>query len=244
MIAFAAPLLAQPPAVDLLVVLDASPEMPWTSLAQDIRRLQPEDRVAVMKFSSRTRLVQPFTNDRSKIESALGHSRVPRLSAPGSFRSQKPANAVEFAALLEAARMFPSDAGRQRAILLVFATDDHSAAPLDELKQALSASQIRLYAVAVRPADPTHALDSRIETPPTIPGRTPPVRTDRGELPLTTLKTVTELVALTGGRASADESDLPGLIGGVRSGADQPQKLRLVSREDAVQLGMAESPSH
>lgn len=244
LILLAAPLFAQSPGLDLMLLVEGSPGMQSSFSPADLQQLRSDDHAALMAFSTKTRLIQPFTNDQNKIRAAL-HRSVTHSFGPTWPRSPK---ALVYRALRDAAREFqnlPADPTRRRAVVLIFATDDESQAPsLDELKREFAAPQIRLYVIAVRKYDFAHARDSRIETPPTIPGRTPPAPTDRAPLPLSTLRVLRQLADASGGEASSDEATAHDLIGHVRSGPDQPEKLRFVPGEHGSQSGIAEVPSH
>jgi len=245
LILLAAPLFAQSPGLDLMLLLENSPGMQSGFSPADLQQLRSGDHTAVMTFSTKTRLIQPFTNDQNKIQAALRRS-VPHGFGPTG--PHRPPKALVYGALREAAREFqslPADATRRRAVVLIFGTDDESQTPsLDELKSDFAMAQIRLYAIAVRRHDFAHARDSRIETPPTIPGRTPPVPTDRAPLPLATLRVLRQLADASGGQASSDEATAQDLIGHVRSDASDPEKLRFVPGEHTFQSGIAEVPSH
>lgn len=241
----AAPLFAQNPDLDLVLLVENTPGMQSSFSPADVQQLRSDDRTAVMSFSTKTRVIQPFTNDEKKVQAALRRSVTHGFGPTWPPRSPK---ALVFRALRDAAREFqslPFDATRRRAVILIFGTDDESQAPsLDELKREFAAAQIHLYAIAVRRHDFAHAGHSRIETPPTIPGRTPPVPTDRAPLPLLTLRVLRQLADASGGQASSDEATAHDLIGQVRSGPDHPEKLRLIPGEHTLQSGIAEVPSH
>lgn len=231
----AAPLFAQGPAMDLVLLLENTQGVQHNLSANDFHALRAEDRVAVMTFSSKSHVVQAFTSDPDKAAAALRRSRIGvRLPRPVFLSSVTPKTRL-FRALMDAAQLYrdlPLDPSRRRVIVLVFGTDDDSYKPtFDELKRTLTTAQIKLYAVAIRRHDFTRAQDPRIQTPPTIPGQHPPVTTDLAPPPETTLKTLSNLVAAVGGEAVSGDAKVSGVFDRARSGPNQPQKLRLVAGE-------------
>jgi len=216
----AAPLLAQDRGVDLVLLLETSLGMPQPIPSQQFAALPSNDRVAIMTFANDSRLRQPFTNDPKKLERAL--RQAAHSSAPHHWgtlpKTSPPISLLD--SMLDAAQLFrdrPPE-GRRRIILAIFGTEDASAALApDEVKNALATAQIQLYAVALSKFDPLHARDSQIETPPTFPGRTPPVPTDRLPLPERTLKTLQALAVTIGGQAVSGEGKVPAILRRVQS---------------------------
>ncbi|MBZ5578162.1 MAG: hypothetical protein LAP40_16490 [Acidobacteriia bacterium] len=241
----AAPLLAQPP-LDLVFLLENTPGMLLVISRNDFRTIQPADRVAVMAFTRKSRVVQPFTGDPAAIEKA-----VRRLAVGGPRWSplpEQPPQAHVFSALLDAVGLFrdlPADPGRRRAIVPVFGTDDDSPRPaFDDLRRALSTAQIRLYAVAIRRYDRRLAYDPRVLTPPTIGGGNPPIPLALGPLPQATLLTMARLAAAVGGEARSGDAAFANTLRRVRSDADQPERPRAVAREYRPEIGIAQVIRH
>jgi hypothetical protein len=199
--------------------------------------LQPADRAALMLFGSGTRLVLPFTDDRTLLEKALHRIRP-------SGRGE----AHTFDAVVEAAALFqklPPDSGRTRAIVIVFGTEnENSKATFDQAQAVLLKSQIRLYAVAVQRFDPKPTHRPVGPTPPTFPGPAPPIYTNLAPLPERTLHAMEKLAAATGGGARPGKYTLAAVTGQARSTAQQPQKFRLVAGEHVLDSNVPGMPHH
>jgi hypothetical protein len=216
----AAPLLAQQQNVDLVLVLDATAGI-QPSLSAAVFRPEPADRVAVLAFRSKSRLVQSFTNDPQKLKAridAVGRqSRVP----VGFFAMPTNEPKVRlFAALLDAAKLLrplPIVPGRQRVIVAFFGTEDDSTAPApDEVKLALSAARISVFAIAI-PRHEYHSLDRRIETPPTLPGVIRSGSDTLAPLPEATMKRLAILTTVIGGEASSGDGAIVNVLKQARS---------------------------
>ena len=220
----AAPLLAQQQSVDLVLVLDATPGM-RPSLSAAAFRPQPEDRVAVLAFTSKSRLAQSFTNDPQKLKTAieaLGHRRIP--FGISVVQSPEPATRL-FRALLDAAQLFrlvPVAPGRQRVIAAFFGTEDESSSPTpEEVKQALSDAQITVYGIAVPRIDDRPASDPRLETPPTLPGQVHPGTGPFAPLPEATMKRLATFATVVRADPGSGTGNILDILKRVRSTQSQ-----------------------
>ena len=227
----AAPLLAQQQGVDLVLVLDATPGM-QRSLSVAVFRPQPADQVAVLAFTSKSRLVQSFTNDPLKLRTAIGavgrRSRLPG----GSFGVQKPSEPKVrlFRALLDATQLFrpaPVAPGRQRVIVAFFGTEDVSSSPApDEVKLALSAARITVFGIVVPRFDEHLIRDVWLETPPTLPGSRRPLPGELAPLPEATMRRLAMLATVMRGDAGSGDGGILDVLKRVRSAQAEPPGLR------------------
>jgi hypothetical protein len=216
----ATPLLAQQQSVDLVLVLDATPGM-GPSLSAAVFRPQPDDRVAVLAFTSKSRLAQNFTNDPQKLKTAieaLGHRRIP--FGFSVVQSPEPATRL-FRALLDAAQLFrpaPLVPGRQRIIVAFFGTEDETSSPApDEVKLALAAAQITAFGIAVPRVDDHPAPDPRLETPPTLPGQTHPGTGSLAPLPEATMTKLATLATVMRADAGSGNGNILDVLKRVRA---------------------------
>jgi hypothetical protein len=184
---------------EIVLLLERTPGMEAALSETEVPRLRPGDRMAVMTFAHEARLRQDFTAGRRKLERAVRrpfiHGRWP-LAPP-------PAQARVFHALAKANALL---AGRGGAIVLLFGSEDLSGA---DPPASLGA---RLYAVAVRKTYPLDGESRNAQTPPTMPGRAPPVSTLSDPLPEATLERLRPLTKATGGEAIAGRWNLPKLV--------------------------------
>jgi hypothetical protein len=119
-----------------------------------------DDRAGVIGFLRTPQLLQPLTEDRDKLATALqraGFRSGGAIVQGGRVRTASSTTAGLAAALLRACSEFgPGDpAGRNRAIVVVFGSEDPGLRPqLGALRSTLAAANARLYAIAVQRSDP------------------------------------------------------------------------------------------
>jgi len=227
----AAPLLAQQQSVDLVLLLDATPGM-QRSLSGAVFRPQPADQVAVLAFTSKSRLVQSFTNDPQKLRTAIGAAGRRSGPAGGSFGVQKPSEPKVrlFRALLDATRLFrpaPVVPGRQRVIVVFFGTEDESSSPApDEVKLALSAARITVFGIVVPRFDEHLIRDVWLETPPTLPSPQRQLPGELAPLPEATMRRLAMLATVMRGDADSGDRGLLDVLERVRSAQAEAPSLR------------------
>lgn len=214
--------LAEAPA-DLLLLIERSPGM-----EEHVDRLRIDaagagDRIAVMTFDRKVHMRSDFTTDRGKTKEQLRRlGRAARRIGIGSpFR--KPGGKSDlrlFSRLVEASVVFqkqPADPARKRIVLVLFGSEDFSSTPAPrEVAAAMQNAHIRLFGIAVRRYSPSVAQHPSAQTPPTIPGPTPPVRTDYLPLPEMTLKSLADVARATGGETFTGRADLSSILEAAR----------------------------
>ncbi len=150
----AAPLLAQQHPVDVNLLVERSPGLELTVSVASFTT-GPADRVALMSFTERSHVEQPFTADIQKIRTAFGRLESQAVVHKTAGQVSSTPRHHLFRAVLDSIDLFGQSTkglDRQRVIVAVFATDDVSAVPTgDELKEALLAARIKFFGIAARP---------------------------------------------------------------------------------------------
>lgn len=160
---------------DVVILVEDSPGFAPIASALVIPPIAPENRVAVLGFNSKTRLLGKFTSDQKQAEKAV-RKASPRLQL-GAGRGVQSKEIRVFDGLVAAAKLFDGDGSRRRAILLVFGSEDCCEAP-GSLPQG-----IRIVALAT----PPYLIDGwagSVATPTTVPGQRLP---KQGRLPEATI---------------------------------------------------------
>jgi hypothetical protein len=205
------------PAVDLVLLFDGLNGMEPYLQGTRFTGIHPQDQVALVTFTEKSRVRRNFTNQPEELQKAVARSSV-RIG-PSVLRKRKQEMHL-FQALVDAAGLFtgPADA-RKRAILLVYGHEQpHTPVPrFEEVREALAAAQVRLYAIAVRHYQWQYPPPPGVQTPPTIPGRYPPVKTNLAELPVETRRAVTALAEASGGESSAGSWDFSTVLKRIRN---------------------------
>jgi hypothetical protein len=147
-------LCAQP--LDVILVMEMSPGTEQAIGLIRERAFQEDDRAGVIGFIRTAQLLQPLTDDRDKIATALQRSGTRGgVAVGGPDRGQiGMSGTVDLAgALIKACDELSEHGGsdRQRAIIVLFAGEDPNlSARLDTLQARLSGVGARLYAVMVQ----------------------------------------------------------------------------------------------
>jgi hypothetical protein len=196
---FPASLLGQ--ALDVMFVLETSP---WTEQTIGLirpRDLKESDRAGVIGFTKPAQLLQPLTESREELATALrraGTRIMAGVGRPGGLTN----STVDLAgAIRQACSEFDrSDAAeRKRAILVFFTSEDPAlSARLDSLKQSLRAAKVRLFAVVIQ----------RVVAPefPARPGM------DSYPFPAMTAQFLSQLIIDSGGRIFKRNWDLKEIL--------------------------------
>ncbi len=197
----------------VLLLIEDTPGIRQAMWETTLPKLSPDDRMAVVTFSGKIKVRQEFTGDLSKLSHALGLARRGFRFGRTSSRTglAAPAN-HPLHALEQACRLFGAGASETRAVILLFGSEESAATPgAPEVERALAGAHARLYAVAVRLEDTRLRSDPRLQTPPTIPGRNPPVQTGFRPLPEATIKLLAPVAKSSGGELILERWDLPAI---------------------------------
>ena len=220
-----APLIAQQRPLDLVILVERSPGVELSASPAALG-MTATDQIAIVSFDKASRVEQAFTNDAQKITAAI--NRLNRQAAFVHVRtrlaSATPGHHL-FHAVLDSIGQFarPEIAGRDRALIAVFATEDVSTVPtIDDVREALLASHIRFFADVVSLRTDCCPL-SRVQTPPTLPGRYTSVQT----LPPAAIKRIADVASATGGQI-LESSSLSAVLTQIRS-SSQPLREGSVS---------------
>jgi hypothetical protein len=202
-------LAACAPAADSVLVLETSPGMGRWLAETTLPRLQPGDAMGIVTFAGKPKLIQPMTDDAARLARALRRLRESRGGFGVSGRS--PArDAQVYAAVARAAGVLGPKGGR---IVLLFGSEERQGRPAPaELQRMLTAGGIRLDVAAVRRRLPLKLPYRTAQTPPTIPGRYPPVDAETLPLPQATLEVLRGLSRATGGEAVTGTWNLRALL--------------------------------
>lgn len=133
--------------IDVVLLIDTSGSMEGDPLVKAkaaavefVEAMGPDDRIAVMAFSSEPRSVVDFTSDRAMLEAGIGS-----LSTKGYTALHD--------GLIQSTRLF-KDAGRDRyVVVLSDGNDSTSINNLDATAQAIDDAGIPVYAVALASPD-------------------------------------------------------------------------------------------
>jgi hypothetical protein len=201
--------------VDLLLLLEHSGGMEEHIDNLRIDAAGPGDRIAVMTFDRKIHMRADFTSDREKTAGQIRRlGRAGRRVGIGTplSRATGSSDVHLLGRLVEAAEVFrtqPAAPGRKRIVLVLFGSEDFSSKPTPkEVTAALQDAHIRLFGIAVRRFSPGGGARPDAQTPPTIPGPTPPVRMDHLPLPEMTLKALSGVARETGGEVFAHQAGL------------------------------------
>lgn len=184
----------------------------------DLHTLANTDRVALVTFSKNSKIQVSFTNDVSQIEGSL--KRIRKLSSP--LNLPKPAAKIPpsihlWNAVTNAAALF-NKPDRTRLLVVLFADEDPSvSSEIEAARAALRRSNIVLCAAAVGREIPFRQADRQVQTPPTVPGRSPQRNAYLAQIPEYTLKEVAKLAQETGGTFSRDRWNLSVFINQIRA---------------------------
>jgi hypothetical protein len=193
-------------ASDTVLVLETSPGMERWLGQTTLPRLALGDAMAIVTFSGKPKLRQALTDDQARLEYVLQTIRKGRTSYGIVGRRAPGKDARVYAAIAEAARVLGSNGGR---IVLLFGSEEREGKPAPaELQRALAASHIRLDVAAVRRAFPIGPPARQAQTPPTVPGRYPPVDHESMPLPEATLEVLKGLCRASGGESVTGRWDL------------------------------------
>lgn len=197
-------------AADTVLVLETSPGMERSLGQTTLPRLALGDAMAIVTFSGKPKLRQALTDDQAKLEYVLQTIRKGRTSYAIVGRRAPAKDARVYAAIAEAARVLGPNGGR---IVLLFGSEEREGKPAPaELRRVLAASHIRLDVAAVRRAFPLGLPGRQAQTPPTVPGRYPPVDHESMPLPEATLEVLKGLCRASGGDAVTGSWNLPRLM--------------------------------
>jgi Mg-chelatase subunit ChlD len=141
--------------LDVILVMEMSPGTEQAIGLIRERAFQEDDRAGVIGFIRTAQLLQPLTDDRDKIATALQRSGTRGgVAVGGPDRGQiGMSGTVDLAGALSKACDELSEHGsdRKRAIIVLFAGEDPNlSARLDTLQARLSGDDARLYAVMVQ----------------------------------------------------------------------------------------------
>ncbi len=173
-------------AADYVLLLENTPGMEEAVQRTAIPPLARGDRMAIMSFAGKARVVQEFTDDAAKLQHALRrltYGKVRIRALPGA------SDVHVFAAIEQASRVLGNNPG---AVIVLFGSDDYAAAP--------AKLGVKIHAVAVSRRLPLEPELREAQTPPTVRGR-PPVEKKIMPLPEATVEALRKLgAALTVGK--------------------------------------------
>jgi hypothetical protein len=199
--------LGQP--LDTMLVLEMSEGSEHATGLIRPRAFAEDDRAGVIGFLRTAEVLQPLTEDRNKLAAALqraGSRAGGALVQGGKVRTASSVTAGLSTALLRACSELGQEdpAGRNRAILVVFGSEDPGLhTRIGAIRSSLAAAHARLYAIAVQRSDPN--------APPLSPrtGVTYP-------FPVVTTRLMSELVEEFGGRVFERNWDLKKILAAAR----------------------------
>lgn len=163
----------------MVLAIETSPGMAPLVAQIDASAIDPGSRVAVVAFSNKARVVQEFADDREKVARAVRRLGPGRIGIGSPWRGKR--EVAVWAALGEACRLLPNGG----EIRLLFGSEDFSPMP-PEVRDC--AKRVKLLAAAVRRYGAEDPERRKAQTPPTVPGRYPPVSTNRMPTPEATLR--------------------------------------------------------
>jgi len=100
--------------------------------------LKPDDYLAVIAYDLRTEILCDFTNDRNKMQEALGRLRIPGFSESNMFD-----------ALTETADRMSKVEGRKAILLITSGIDTFSKQTYDKARKSLQESAVPVYSVGI-----------------------------------------------------------------------------------------------
>ena len=135
-----------PLTVALVIEFSARYQQYWSSGWRDtlfasygfMQTLRPDDYLAVIAYDLRTDILCDFTNDRSKIQEALGRLRIPGFSESNMFD-----------AITETADRMSKIEGRKAILLITSGIDTFSKLTYDKTRKSLQESAVPVYSIGI-----------------------------------------------------------------------------------------------
>jgi hypothetical protein len=189
-------------ALDVMFVLETSPGTEQTIGLIRPKDLKEADRAGVIGFVTAPQVIQPLTDDRERLATALRRAGIRITIGLGGGQGTPLNLPADLAGAIHlACRELDQGDGavRKSAVLVFFTSEDPSlSARLDSLKLDLRAAKARLFAVVIQ----------RV-LPPQVPGR-PDIHSY--PFPTMTAQLLSELATASGGRVFKRNWDLKEIL--------------------------------